>query len=1372
MMDFTAYIPEDRRQALARQELLPNQTSGAALFADISGFTPLTERLAKLLGVRRGAEELSHHLNEVYDELIAQVHYFGGSVIGFAGDAITCWFDDQNGPASAHALATALAMQTVMAAFKHLALPDGTAVQLEMKAVVTTGPAHRFLVGDPDIQLIDVLAGNTIDRLAQAENLAQPGEILADEATVTVLNSCVTIMVWRQDEQDTSFAVIRDVDTVVAPQQRPTLPPHSLSPEQTHQWLHNSVYEREQIGQGQFLTELRPAVALFMRFTGLNYEGDTAVANHLNHLVQQTQQTVARYEGTLLQLTIGDKGSYIYASFGAPIAHEDDAHRAAAAALELHNLAEQLKIPPMQIGISRGIMRAGSYGAASRRTYGVLGDHVNLAARLMSQAGPGQTLVSQPLHKLLQRNFYLKAMPAVSLKGKSGLIPIYSLNRRIRPQTGFLQEPIYPLPMVGRVEELQLIRQHLDDVLDGRGQVIGITAEAGLGKSRMVAEVIKLVRARNLYNYSGECQSYGSNIPYLVWLPIWYRFFNLDSSDPSSAQAQQLVAEIERLAPERLNGLPLLGAMLGLPIPENEFTQTLEPQSRRSALEALLIDCLEAKARRAQTAGSALVFVIEDLHWIGPASHDLLENIARRVVGLPVCLILAYRPPEMVRLQKPRLEALGHFTAVPLTELSATNTETLARTRLQHLFQAHNGRIPGSLIKQIIARAQGNPFYVEELVNFLHDRQLDFSNPDALSDLELPSSLHSLILSRIDQLNEQQKLTLKIASIIGRLFRFSWLRGYYPALGHPEHIKLILEELVSLDLTPVDQPEPELVYMFKHIVTQEVTYESLPYATRAVLHEQLAQFLEALDHNQYVDLLAYHYERSENIPKKREYLQRAGETAVARFANEEAAGYFSRALALTPDNDYTSCFTLLLHREQLLDLQGERERQNQDLQALSRLSRKLMDAGKEAEVALRQARYAEVTGDYQAAAAAAQQALAMSRVARQIEREAAAYLQWGRALFRQADYDFARRCLQHAHTLAQKNNLSDLEADCLMNLGNVAWSQGAYEEANGRYEQARQLKSAAGDKRGESILLNNLGVVSLSQTDYDTAQHYYERALRIMQAIGDRRNESFVLGNLGLVAAHKGEFSQAQIYQKQSLRLRREVSDRYGEYLALLNLGTIALYEGNFATAQTYYELALTQYRETNNVQGEAEVLVYLALLQRKMGEFAKAYQLSQEALQITQKLGLRPEEMLAWKNAGQALVELEDWKGAVVAFEKSVAICGDIGNENMAQEALAGLLVVAMHQGDREGGARSLTGTIVAHLQQGNLHGTDEPLLLYLRCYRALRWLDDDRAAAVLQAGVNLLQTRANNIYDDESRQMYLALPEHQAIMQAAAGN
>ncbi len=298
----------------------------------------MTEALTQQLGQRRGIEELTRQVNAVYDALVAEIEKYDGSVIAFAGDAITCWFDGQG---ALRAVTAALALQAAMTAFSKLGL----------KVAVTTGPARRFVVGDPAIQRLDALAGATIARLSVGEHLAATGEVLIDLPTAAALTDTVSLTGWCVAENGEHFARVKQLTAMPAP-----LAPEAsfvLEAGTLRSWVLPVVFERYQSGHGTFLTELRPAVALFLRFVGIDY-ADEQAGEKLDSLIVRVQAVLTRYEGALLQLNIGDKGSYLYAAFGAPTAHEDDVLRAVTAALELRtSIAEFDFLAPVQMGLSQ-----------------------------------------------------------------------------------------------------------------------------------------------------------------------------------------------------------------------------------------------------------------------------------------------------------------------------------------------------------------------------------------------------------------------------------------------------------------------------------------------------------------------------------------------------------------------------------------------------------------------------------------------------------------------------------------------------------------------------------------------------------------------------------------------------------------------------------------------------------------------------------------------------------------------------------------------------------------------------------------------------------------------------------------------------------
>jgi class 3 adenylate cyclase len=559
---------------------------------------------------------------------------------------------------------------------------------------IATGAARRFTVGDPTIHYVDTLAGDTVARTSTAKNQAQQGEVLSDEATVGALGKSLTIKEWRTDaESGERFAVLRKsdhpsgtlwqsdwgsywrpefrLDWQFDPQRSMPTDLRPPTAEALQGWVHRAVYERERLGQDTFLTEFRPCVAVFVSFSGIDYDSAEA-QTLLDEFVRQAQGIAAAYDGMLMDLTIGDKGSYAYVNFGALTAHEDDARRAVKMALDLRNTSSL----SLQIGITQGVMRVGAYGGETRRVYGALGSDVNLAARLMTTANAGEILLSGDVHRVVMGQFTFEPRPPLLIEGIAEPLLVLAVTGARQSHPIRLQEPTYALPMVGRTDELQLINDKLDLALNARGQVIGIVAEAGMGKSRLVAEAIRLARKKGFVGYGGACQSDAVNTPYQAWKSIWAAFFGVDPSMPLQEQIRSLENEIANRAPERSRALPLLGILLNLEIPDNEFTKGLEPRYRQSALRALLEDCLRAAAKDEQ-----LLIVIEDLHWIDGLSQDLLVELARALSDSRACFVLAYRPPQLARLEAPRLEAVPDFTRIELHELNASEAERAIRAK-------------------------------------------------------------------------------------------------------------------------------------------------------------------------------------------------------------------------------------------------------------------------------------------------------------------------------------------------------------------------------------------------------------------------------------------------------------------------------------------------------------------------------------------------------------------------------------------------------------------------------------------------------------------------------------------------------------------
>jgi len=1173
MESLIAYLPTDRRHALARGEPLPDRTRGTALFVDISGFTPMAGALVRDLGPQRGAEQLTRHLNQVYDVLVADLDRFGGSLIGFSGDAITCWFEADAGLTAA---GCALAMQESMREFAAVALPSGGQVSLAAKAGMATGEVRRFVVGDPEQQLFDVLAGQLLDEMAKAEHQAAPGEVVLGPSTAQSVGDSVTIRQLDNAGVNGPFGLARALRA--RPRSHPwsPLPAAALSDEQLRPWLLGPVYRRLQAGHGEFLAELRPAVALFLRFEGIDYDTGEEAGNQLDQFVRHAQRVIAEYDGTLVDITTGDKGSHLYIAFGAPTAHEDDLERAASAALDLRSVAGKLPfIIGIRSGISHGLMRAGAYGGQTRRTYGVLGDATNQAARLMQAALPGEILVSDPSRERIGRGFRWQQPRLIRVKGKPDPIRVVNLVGRqaevgLPPSTG--RET---LPMVGRGAELALLHQKLNLVLAGNGQIVGISGEAGMGKSRLLTEAVRLAQQEDFSIFSGECKSYGTHSSYLIWGSIWRGLLAVDPANSAQDQIAALAPAVGRLNPALLPRLPLLGPLLKLPIPDNDLTRPFDAKLRKTSLESLLVDLLRARASQ-----GPLLLVLEDTHWIDPLSKDLLEVLGRGLARQPALALLAYRSSVNGAADPGRLKQLPHFTEILVSNLASDQAEQWAMIKLRRLF-GPEVRPLRAFVDRLIGRAEGNPFYIEEVLNYLKDHSISPQDAEALGQVELPASLHSLVLTRIDQLQERPRMTLRVASVLGRTFKPSEIEGAYPQLGEEQSILANLDELSRKGFTELE-PGPAPSYLFKHSVIQEVAYESLPFDTRGTLHEAIGLFFERIYADQLnlrLDLLAYHYDRSLNEGKRREYLLRAGEAAQANYANAAAIEYFGKVMPLLGDSQQIDT---LLRLGQVYELLGE---------------------WKEADLAYRRS-------------------LGLAQSEGDLEAQGRGQTAVGELFRKQGTYPDASAWLAQAQTSFQQLGDQAGVARVLHFSGTLAAQQGDYSTAGDLYQQSLAIRQRLDDRLGIASLLSNLGIVARFRGDYTYAQELNEQSLAIRRSVGDRWAIANSLNNQGTVYLDQGKHHEARLKLEEAVELLREVGDRWHYANAVNNLANVFRGLGEYSAARSLYNESLAINRELGDGWALAYLLEDIGYLNAAKGHPEQALQLVGAAESLRASIG------------------------------------------------------------------------------------------------------------------------------------------------------
>jgi class 3 adenylate cyclase/tetratricopeptide (TPR) repeat protein len=1265
-----------------------------ALFADVSGFTPMSEALGKT--GRGGTEELTAILNRYFDPMIDLIHSYGGIIGKFGGDAMTVLFpydDDTQGHVVRRAMQCALIMQDRMIDYKGIETSAGQ-FDLAMKAGLAMGSIYTSTVGDPDLRLEYIIAGETLDFCADAEHEANPGEVVVRNDMLPVAGH-VDVGEERGD-----FSLIRGLPNAESPVSTTTLPepPPSLIPT-LERFLHPTVAHRIAADQARFINEHRKVTVLFVSFNPFNYDTDRTVRLKMQAYFQQVVRTINRYDGFLNKIDMGDKGSKYIALFGAPLAHENDEERAIRCAIDLSSLPGV----EVRIGINTGFVYAGQVGSETRQEYTVMGDVVNLAARLMQAAQARQILISGETQAIVADAFVWEQFEPIAVKGKTQAITVYGVHGIVEAQAEGLREPHYTLPMIGRRDELAAISALMDQAIDSAGQIVGIVADAGMGKSRLAAEVIRTAVEKGFAGYGGACQSYGATMSYLVWHSIWRGFFGVDHHASVEEQIAGLAEQLIDIDPTLEQRLPLLGFALNIAIPDNEFTAALEPELRHELLHELLLECIRHRADQ-----TPLMLVIEDRHWIDTLSMQLLEFLGRNMIGLPIFIVVIYRPLDTLQSASP-LHHLPHFNEFRLPEFSPQETRQLIDLKLAELFGADR-RISERILAQIVERSQGNPFYVEELINYMHDAGIDPTDMEALAALDLPDNLYSLILSRIDRLAENEKITLKVASVIGRLFRASWLWGFYPDMGSPDEIRDTLSVLSGADLTPLDKPEPELEYLFKHILTQEVAYGTLAYALRSALHNQLGQFIEErypTTLENYVEILAYHFGQSDNVAKQRTYFRWAGDHAKENYANDAALTYYERLLPLLLESDQVD---VMLQMGEVWRLIGQWD----DAEAIFRDALSIADILSDD---LARARCLDAIGyvfttrgDYGEALTWFEQA---HQVAEQLGNppqllsvyEHLGYTHWIAANFDEA-IEFAS---QHLEMASEADNHKGI-SDALRNLGGVYMFQENFPAAIDAFERSFQAATEHHYQQGAIYSSANLGMTYGMSGDFFRAIQQYNQALLVAQEIGYLQSIGSLVNNIGEEYRLLGAYRESMACNEYALSVLIDLGDWRTTMVSLGNIAAIFALQGRHSAAEPLFERTLRIGRTFELGYFACEYLQAYADMLTQLGRYDEAAPLNQDALNLArdngraeiefeaQILGIRLEVL------GQTL----DVDSGIEQLEDLVGTTDDIGEQAALYDAIWQL---DNHQTD----ARQQAADLYAQAYD------DSPNAVYRRRYQVL---------------------------------------------------
>jgi predicted ATPase len=605
----------------------------------------------------------------------------------------------------------------------------------------------------------------------------------------------------------------------------------------------------------------------------------------LNRFFELALDAVHQYEGTVNQFL----GDGFMSLFGAPISHEDHARRGVLAALALQRTLKEADFGKsygvectFRMGLNSGLVVVGSIGDNLRMDYSAVGDTTNLAARLQDHATPGDIVISESTSRLVQGAVRLEALPPVQVKGKTEAVPIYKVIGALPRHSPIASRGERTLSaFVGRARELATLEEIFAQVERGHGQVVGIVAEAGGGKSRLLYEFQQRLHDKRVTYLEGRCLSYGSTIPYHPIVDLLRNHCDIRETDGPESIAEKVRFALQEVGMDPEASAPYLLQLLGV----KEGTEPLAVFTPE-AIRTRTFDMLKQMSLKGSQQ-RLLIFEIEDLHWIDHTSQEYLVSLVESLVGASMLLLTTYRPGY----RPPWLEK-SYATQLSLRSLASHDAVTVVHSTRQQ--QA----LPVYLEQVILEKAQGNPFFLEELTRAV------IEHGDLQKAVVVPDTIQGVLSARLDRLPEAHKRLLQTASVLGREFAPQLLQALWEESTPLEPLLLDLKRLEFLYERARGE---ESVYVFKHALTQEVTYDSLLTTRRQVLHAAAGHAMERLYPDWLVERseqLAHHYTEAGLHAQAIGYWQQAGERAIQRSAHVEALHHLTKGLEqcqLLPD---------------------------------------------------------------------------------------------------------------------------------------------------------------------------------------------------------------------------------------------------------------------------------------------------------------------------------------------------------------------------------------------------------------------------------------------------------------------------------------
>jgi class 3 adenylate cyclase/tetratricopeptide (TPR) repeat protein len=952
----------------------------------------------------------------------------------------------------------------------------------------------------------------------------------------------------------------------------------------------------------------------------------------MDHCFERITAEVHRFEGTINQYT----GDGVMALFGAPIAHEDSPRRAVHAALgiqrALRDVAQTLQAERglslrMRIGLNTGLVVVGKIGDDLRMDYTAVGDTTNLAARLQQMAQPGSVVISAATHHHIAGFFETRDLGELPVKGRAPVRAFEVLRpRRSRSRFDVTVERGLT-PLVGRERELATLRERFREVKAGRGQVVGIAGEAGMGKSRLVLEFRRaLAQASEAVTWlEGHCISFGQASPFLPLIEQLRENFQIDELDGEP----EIIAKVEqgmRRMGELEAYIPAIRYLLAVD-PGDLALAAMEGAARRRQLFAALRALSIRGARR-----RPLVLVVEDLHWIDTSSEEFFNVLLDAVAGIPLLLLVTYRIGYT-----PPFRSRSFYTTLTLRSFSDAETLEMAG------YVLGTAQCPTELQITLMQKAEGVPLFIEEVTKALLDLGVLRREEGAyrlvkrLSEVSVPETIQGIIMARLDRLGDEGKRTVQLASVIGRQFLVRLLAR---VAGRTDRLEGLLRELQALEIIYEQGLLPEPAYIFKHAVIQDVAYNSLLMQRRRALHQAVGQAIEELYQDrleEHYAELAHHFSQSETWDKALAYHRQAGIQAFARSSLREALAGFEQALAALhylPESQETceQAIDLRLEMRNVLIALGDFGRMFELLGEAEALAKTLEDPRRLGWVSAYLSPYFSNTGDQDHAIETGQRALAIATASGDFALEMMATFFLGLTSLALGHYQqqaqYHRRNVEALQGQWRHERFGEPGLPSVFCRAYLDWGLaelGAFVEGLVRGEEAIQIAETVDQPFTLSHAYLGVGLVHLRKGDLQPAIAVLEQSLGACQTGDIQLLLPWVASSLGYAYALSGRLAEALPLLERAVEQSAAMKLMNHHPLWMAYLGEAYLLAGLLEDASTLARRALALSRAHKEQGHEAYALRLLGEIATARDSPTEGESYYRQALALADELGMRP---------------------------------------------------------------------------------------------------------------------------------------------------